>query len=80
MSGTALNVWAIFEGKDQLELAYNISKDILGEPKENIDELITFLKSAPADKLVVYSTDDILDNIFTIPFAPITESEDFIAI
>lgn len=79
MSGTTENLWAMFEDNDHLELAYKIAKD-LGQPKESLDELTAFLQTAPADKLTVFSTIDTVDNIFTIPFGPVVESETFVAI
>lgn len=74
MSGTAGNHWAFSEQNNHLELAYRIANE-LGEPKENLDDLIKFLTSASAKELSKYSTCDLSDNIFNIPTGPVVESK-----
>lgn len=74
MSGTADNHWASSDHSIHLELAHRIASD-LGEPKENLDELIKFLTSASAKDLSENSTIEVTDNVFTIPFSPVIESE-----
>lgn len=74
MSGTTENHWAWYEHKSQLEISYRMANE-LGEPKEKLNELIEFLMSASAEDLSKYSTIDISDNVFAMPFAPVVESE-----
>ena len=74
MSGVAGNYWAISEHNDHLELAHKIAADF-GEPKKTYENLVAFLKSAPADKLSEYSTVTSPNILFDIPFTPVIESE-----
>lgn len=73
MSGVISNYWAISEN-DHLELAHKIAAE-LDEPKKTYEELVTFLKATPADKLSEYSTVVASNTIFEIPFAPVIESK-----
>lgn len=75
LSGTAENFWALSEQNDHSPLAYEIAKD-LGEPKQSFEELIEFMKTAPADKIVVYgSIFPRLRRTARLMFAPVIESE-----
>lgn len=58
---------------DHVELAYQIARD-LGEPKNTLQDLVEFLKSAPADELSIYSLLLAKDVLFDIPFTPVIES------
>lgn len=74
MSGVIDNYWAMSVENDHLELAHKIATE-LGEPKNTYDELVGFLKAAPADKLSAYSTVLGSTTLFEVPFAPVIESE-----
>ncbi|XP_055303123.1 carboxylic ester hydrolase-like [Sitodiplosis mosellana] len=75
MSGVADHYWAMSEHNDHVELAYKIARD-LGEPKSTHDELIAFLKSAPAEKLDQYSTVAVPNVLVEIVFTPLIERND----
>lgn len=74
MSGVIDNYWAMSETNDHLELAHEIASDF-GEPKKTDEELVEFLKSAPADKLSEYGTVVVSSILFKFPFGPVIESE-----
>lgn len=73
MSGTAESTWAMSDEKDHVSIA-NYMAENMETPKNSLDDLISFLKTAPAEKLSEHFHDVILDN-FRIKFAPIIESE-----
>lgn len=74
MSGVVNNCWAMTENNDHVELAYKIARD-LGAPKDNIPDLIAFLKSAPARNITQYSTVRATDILFEVAFTPVMESK-----
>ncbi|XP_031624710.1 esterase B1-like isoform X2 [Contarinia nasturtii] len=75
MSGVIGAYWAMSENNHHLEIVRKIAID-LNEPKETYEELLTFLKSAPADKLKEYSTIKAPNGIAIFSFAPVVERKD----
>lgn len=75
MSGTVENYWAMSEHNDHVELAYQIAEN-LGQPKKNIEELINFLKSLPAEKFNEFSQITARGILFEIPFTPVIERKE----
>lgn len=74
MSGVIGNYWAMTENNDHLEIAHKIASD-LDSLKKSQEELVAFLKSAPADKLSEYSTVIAPKAISLVAFTPVVESE-----
>lgn len=74
MSGTADCMWGLSQDKHHLDVAYQIAKDF-GEAKNSYDDLVTFFKSVPADKLNKYSTVIELNLMYKIQFGPIVEGK-----
>lgn len=73
MSGVTENWWAL-SNLDHLKHAFSIAEQ-LGEPKENKEQLIAFLKEVPANKFGQFAPIQTKDNVlFEIPLGPIVES------
>lgn len=74
MSGSVDNLWALQPAKDHLKSAFEMAKQ-LGKPQESYEDLVTFLKTAPADSFnpfCVLSFKNTVE-IYT-PFGPLLES------
>lgn len=74
MSGVVGNFWSMSVENDHLKVAHKIATDF-GEPNKTYEELVAFLKTAPADKLSKSSTSIVSTGLFDILFAPVIESE-----
>lgn len=74
MSGVVDNYWAMTENNNHLKLAHKIAEDF-GESKSTTEELIAFLKSAPANKLCEYNNILPAQVLLPLPFTPVVESE-----
>lgn len=55
MSGAIANPWALQPKKDYLKSAFKIAEQ-LGKPQKSYDELVTFLKTIPADSFNRFCT------------------------
>ncbi|XP_031621275.1 acetylcholinesterase 1-like [Contarinia nasturtii] len=75
MSGTAQSPWALSNEKNHISVANHIAEE-LGNTTNSMDELIDFLKSAPADKLASYIYLDDFIAINRFKFAPVIERKD----
>ncbi|XP_031638986.1 esterase 6-like [Contarinia nasturtii] len=77
MSGVIGNYWAMSEHNDHLDIAHKIAGD-LDEPKNSYEDLLAFLKSAPADKISEYSKILLPNAVAVIQFTPVVERRDAI--
>lgn len=75
MSGSTGNVWALAKEKNNLELAFRIAKEINGKQLHTYDELVSFLKHVPANKLLAYNEMKTDNDLVEIVFGPVIESE-----
>lgn len=74
MSGSAFVPWAFSWYNDHVSNAYKIAED-LGQPKDSIDDLIEFLQSISAEKLIKYgSAMPGFVRTLRFPYAPVKES------
>lgn len=73
-SGSAADVWALYDEYEHSEFLYMVSAE-MEQPRTSITGLINFLLTAPAQKLVAYSTPrSTFYNTLHFPFAPVIES------
>lgn len=73
LSGTAMAPWAISNDKSHISNAYQMAED-LGEPKNNLDELIEFLQSVPSEKIVRYGSSMVgFHRTLNFKYAPVIE-------
>lgn len=74
MSGTAETIWSMSNTNDIISWAYKYAADD-GQPKQSIDELIDYFKSAPSSK---FSNTPLIESTtfitFVFKFAPVIES------
>lgn len=74
LSGTAENSWAIYEGKDHLELVHKIANQLSGKkPNRTLEELIKFMETVPAEKIVDFAS--IMKKTKSATYIPVIESE-----
>lgn len=71
MSGAVEDLWA-FSPYDLLKRAFNIANE-LGEPQKTREQLISFLKSVPAEQFGKFAASE-STVLPLIPFGPIVES------
>ncbi|XP_055310975.1 juvenile hormone esterase-like [Sitodiplosis mosellana] len=77
MSGVVDNYWAMSDNNDHVELAYQMARE-LDEPKDTIEELVAFLKSAPPNKLSQNINIAETKLRLPLPFTPVIERKDAI--
>lgn len=73
MSGTVDNLWAMYEKNDHLSQAYEIAERMGLESQQSLEELIDFMKTAPAEKVSEYGTS--WARTFILEMSPIVESK-----
>lgn len=74
LSGTAENLWAIYEGTDHLDLVHKLANQLSGKkPNRTFEELIEFMETVPAEKIVGLAS--IMKKTVSPTYIPVIESE-----